>query len=118
MTVGPTFCNNPYGGGKQIILDVAVTSIDGTTRTNDNKSDQPFNARYKQKIQKYEKVARQNGFGFVPAIFSYGGQMHKRIKRLILEQIRLKLQLVVGEVKNQRFIHHEVLRSSNFCSNQ
>ena len=27
---------NPYGGGKQIIIDVAVTGIDGTTRTNDD----------------------------------------------------------------------------------
>jgi len=26
---------NPYGGGKQIILDVSVTGINGTTRTND-----------------------------------------------------------------------------------
>jgi hypothetical protein len=28
---------NPYGGGRQIIIDVAVTGIDGTARTNNNK---------------------------------------------------------------------------------
>ena len=33
---------NPHGGGKQIILDVAVTGLDGNTRTNDDKPDQPL----------------------------------------------------------------------------
>ena len=68
---------NPHGGGKQIILDVAVTGIDGTTRTNDDKPDQPLNARFKQKIQKYERPAGKNGLVFVLAIFSYAGGMHK-----------------------------------------
>ena len=39
---------NPYGGGKQIIIDVALTGIDGTTRTNNDKADQPVIARRKQ----------------------------------------------------------------------
>jgi len=40
-------------------------------------------------------------------------------KRLILEQIRLKLQLVDGEVKKIKgSINHETLRSLNFRSNQ
>ena len=43
---------NPHGGGKQIVLDVAVTDIDGTTRTNDDKSDQPLNAQFKQENPK------------------------------------------------------------------
>ena len=41
---------NPYGGGRQIIIDVAVTGIDGTARTNNNKPDQVVIARRKQKI--------------------------------------------------------------------
>ena len=45
---------NPHGGGKQIILDVAVTSIDGTTRTNNDKPDQPLNPQFEHIIQKYE----------------------------------------------------------------
>ena len=40
--------HNPYGGGKQMIIDVAVTGIDGTTRTNDDKPNQPIIARRKQ----------------------------------------------------------------------
>jgi hypothetical protein len=35
---------NPHGGGKQIILDVAITGIDGPTKINDDKPDQPLNA--------------------------------------------------------------------------
>ena len=54
---------------------------------------------------------------FVPAIFSYSGEMHKRIKRLFLEQIGLKLQLV-DRKKIKGSINHETLRSSNFHSNQ
>ena len=46
--------------------------------------------------------ARQNGLVFVPAIFSYAGEMHKRIKRHFLEQIRLKLQLVDDEVRKSK----------------
>ena len=42
---------NPYGGGKQIIIDVAVTGIDGTTRTNDDKPEQPLIARKTEKTK-------------------------------------------------------------------
>ena len=39
---------------------------------------------------------------FVAATFSFAGQMHKDIKHLFLEQIRLKLQLVDGEVNKSK----------------
>ena len=94
---------NPYGGGKQIIIDVAVTGIDGTTRTNDgDKPEQPLVARRKQKKRKYGRTAKLNGFDFFAASFSYAGQMDVVIKNLLLEQIRLKLQLVDGEVKKSK----------------
>jgi len=51
---------NPYGGGRQIIIDVAVTGIDGTARTNNNKPNQPIIARRKQKTRKYEPTAEAN----------------------------------------------------------
>ena len=60
---------NPYGSGKQLIIDVAVTGIDGTTRTNDDKPDQPLDERKKQKQQKYGETANQNGLALVAAIF-------------------------------------------------
>ena len=49
---------NPYGNGKQIIIDVAVTGIDSTTRTNDDKPDQPLDARTNEKEQKYGGAAK------------------------------------------------------------
>ena len=90
---------NPYGGGRQIIIDVAVTGIDGTARvTNNNKPNQPIIARRKQKTRKYGPTAKLNGLDFRAASFSYAGQMDVVIKNLFLQQIRLKLQLVDGEV--------------------
>jgi len=93
---------NPYGGGKQIIIDVAVTSIDSTTRTNDDKPEHPLVVRRKQNKQRYGRTTKLNGFAFFAAIFSYAGQMDVVIKNLLLEQIRLKLQLVDDEVKNSK----------------
>ena len=93
---------NPYGGGKQIIIDVALIGIDGTTRTNDEKADQPVIARRKKRTQKYRLTANLNGLDFRAASFSYAGQMDVVIKNLLLEQIRLKLQLVDGEVKKSK----------------
>ena len=49
-----------YGGGKQVFLDVSVTGINGTTRTNDNKPNQPMDIRSNQKIHKYGQAADQN----------------------------------------------------------
>ena len=82
---------NPYGGGRQIIIDVAVTGIDGSTRTNNNKPDQVVIARRKQKIRNYGPIADANGLRFCPAAFSTTGEMDLIIKNLFLEQIRLKL---------------------------
>ena len=42
---------NPYGGGKQIIIDVAVTGIDGTTQRNDDKPNQPLVAQENRKLE-------------------------------------------------------------------
>ena len=61
---------NPYGGGKQIIIDVALTGIDGTTRTNDDKPEQPIVARRKQKKRKYGRIAKVDGLDFRAASFT------------------------------------------------
>ena len=68
----PDICiNNPYGGGRQIILDVAVTGVTGQSRRTDLDTDQPLDYRYNQKMTKYARVAQENGFDFIPAIFSH-----------------------------------------------
>ena len=87
---------------KSVIIDVAVTGIDGTTRTNDDKPEHPLVVRRKQKKQRYGRTTKLNGFAFFAAIFSYAGQMDVVIKNLFLQQIKLKLQLVDGEVKESK----------------
>ena len=58
--------------------------------------------REKQKIRKYGTVAEANQLYFCPGIFSTTGEMGVSIKNLFLQQIRLKLQLVDGEVKKSK----------------
>ena len=48
---------NPYGGGRQATLDVAVTGIDGSDRNVGDDPDQPMMKRAKQKIAKYRNSA-------------------------------------------------------------
>ena len=60
---------DPRGFGRQATLDVAVTAVDGLSRTSDDAADRPLNARYEQKMVKYHRLADQNGFHFVPAVF-------------------------------------------------
>jgi len=93
---------NPYGGGSQIIVDVAVTGFDGSTRTHNNKPEQVLIARKQQKIQKYGPIADAKGLDLYAAVFSTTSEMDVSIKNLLLEQIRLKLQLVDGEVKKSK----------------
>ena len=103
-----------FGGGQLIINRVIeevllwliiiaiVTGFDGSTRTHNNKPEQVVIARRKQKIQKYGPIADANGLDFRAAAFSTTGEMDVIIKNLLLEQIRLKLQLVDGEVKKSK----------------
>ena len=44
--------NNPYGGGPRIILDVAVTGVNGQARHSDQDTDQPLRHRFNQKKAK------------------------------------------------------------------
>jgi len=93
---------NPYGGGNQIIVDAAVVGFNGSTRTHNNKPQQVVIHREKQKISKYGTVATANGLVFLAAVCSTTGEMGESIKNLLLQQIRLKLQLVDGEVKKSK----------------
>ena len=54
-------------------------------------------------MAKYHRLADQNGFHFVLAVFSHTGQIHKSIKRLITGQIRHNLTLSEGEAKQLRW---------------
>jgi len=48
------------------------------------------------------KVADENGFQFVPAVFSHTGQTHESVKQLIKEQTRHQLMLFEDEAKQSK----------------
>ena len=52
-----------------MIIDVAVTGVDGQSRSNDEATERPLQARYDQKMAKYGRVAEQSGLLLVPAGF-------------------------------------------------
>ena len=91
---------NPRGFGRQIILDVAVTELDGQSRPTEDLPYRHLQVRYDdQKMAKYGHIAKQNRFQFIPAIFSHTGQTYAAFKGLLGEQIRHKLLAVEGQAK-------------------
>ena len=48
---------NPRGFGRQVIIDVAITGIDGQSRTSDDLPDRPLRVRHEQKKAKYGPTA-------------------------------------------------------------
>ena len=96
------FLRYPPGGGRQTVIDVAITGINGSTRTNDDKPEQPVIARRRQKESKYSVTANRNGLDFLAAAFSQTGEMDVKFRNFLLQQIKLKLQLVDGEVKKSK----------------
>ena len=83
--------HNPFGGGAQIILDVAVTNVICQTRRSGEGVDQPLQMRFNQKKTKYDHIARANGLSFIPAIFSHTDQIHATIMGWMFNQIRMKM---------------------------
>ena len=86
---------HPRGFGRPIILDVAITGIDGQSRPTEESPDRHLQVRYDQKIAKYGNIANTSGFQLIPAVFSHTGQIHTVFKDFIREQIR------------QKFVHFE-----------
>ena len=79
------------GLGRQVIIDVAVTGVDGQSKASDEAAERPLQVRYDQKMAKYSRVAEQNNLRFIPAVFSHIGQIYGELKALVKEQIRHKL---------------------------
>ena len=53
---------NPHGGGKQVIIDVALTGVDGSSRRNNDNPMQPLITTFAQKIEKRHLLhTLQNG---------------------------------------------------------
>ena len=83
-------------------IDVAVTGVDGQSRTSDEAADRPLQARYDQKMVKYGRVAEQNSLRFILAVFSHTGQIHGEFKAFVRELVKHKLIDFEGEAKNSR----------------
>ena len=54
---------SPRGFGRQIIMDVAVTGIDGQSRPTEDFHNRYLQVRYDQNMAKYGYIAEQNRFG-------------------------------------------------------
>ena len=80
---------NPRGFGRQVIMDVAVTGLDGQSRPTEDHPNRHLQVRYDQKVAKYGHVAEQNRFQFIPAIFFHTGKL------TLLSKICLGSRLVV-----------------------
>ena len=76
---------------------MAVTGIDGQSRTSDEAAERPMKVLCDQKMAKYGRVAEQNNLRFIPAVFSHTGQIHGKFKTFVIEQIRHKLILSKGK---------------------
>ena len=53
-------------------------------------------------MAKYAQVAQDNGFTFIPAIFSHTGQIHKSVMDLMFSQIKHKMELDDPEVQSSK----------------
>ena len=84
------------------MIDVAITGIDGQSRTCDEFPDRPLRVRYEQKKAKYGPTADRYNLQFVPAVFSHTGEIHAPFKSFVMEQIRHKLIAFEGKAKSSR----------------
>ena len=71
------------GFGRQIILDVAVTGVDGQSSASDDLPDRPLQIRYDQGMAKYDQIADQNILSLLPLLFLTLGKL-KTLLRVCL----------------------------------
>ena len=85
---------SPRGFGRQMILDVAATGVDGQSRASDDFPDRALQIRRDQKMAKRGHVADHNRLQLAPAASSHAGQAH-----LLGEQTRQSLVAFEGQAK-------------------
>ena len=83
---------------RQVVIDVALTGVDGQSRTSDEAVERPLQVRYDQKMAKHGQVAAQKELRLTPAAFSHAGQIHEEFKTFAKEQIRAKFEHFEGQV--------------------
>ena len=77
------FLRNSRGLGRQVVIDVVVTEIDGQFRTSDETAERPMQVLYDQKMAKHGRVAERNSLRFIPTVFSHTGQIMVSSKLLL-----------------------------------
>ena len=87
---------------RQVIIDVALTGVDGQSRTSDEAVERPLQVRFDQKMAKYGQVATQKELRLIPAVFSHTGQIHEEFKTFAKEQIRAKFEHFESQVKSSK----------------
>ncbi len=85
-----------------MILDVAVTGVDGSDRKVGDHPDQPMIKRARQKIAKYRKSAEEHGFLLMPFVVSHNGQILKDTAALFVDKLSKSLWLSMEESSNPR----------------
>ena len=70
-----------------MIIDVAVTGVDGQSRSSDEATERPLQIRYDQKMAKCGRFAEQSNLRFVPVVISHTGQIHGEFRAFVKEQI-------------------------------
>ena len=82
-----------------MIIDVAMTGVDGQSRSSDEATERPLQVRCDQKMAKYGWIAEQSNLRFVPAAFPHTGQIHGEFRAFAKEQIKQKLVAFEGDAK-------------------
>ena len=93
---------NSPDGGPQTVIEVALSNFNSSSRRDNNKPEQVLDAIEYYKKRKYAKTAEENYLRLCIASFSTTGEIGLSFKKFLLQQIRLKLQLVDGEVKRSK----------------
>ena len=93
---------NSPDGGPQTVIEVALSNFNSSSRRDNNKPEQVLDAIEYYKKRKYAKTAEENHLRLCIAPFSTTGEIGLSFKKFLLQQIRLKLQLVDGEVKRSK----------------
>ena len=76
-----------------------MTGVDEQSRSSDEATERPLQARCDQKMAKYGRIAEQSNLRFVSAVFSHTGQIHGEFRAFVKEQIKQKLVAFEGDAK-------------------
>ena len=84
MYVTTTTTTTTTRKSRQVIIDVALTGVDGQSRTSDKAVERPLQVRYDQKMAKYGQVAAQKGNITIHSRSVTGGSTASQFLRTVI----------------------------------